>query len=164
MLVSFDSLPDNARIWIYQVERSLNPSEQQVVLEIGEKFIAQWASHGQPLTGSLKILNEQFVVIAVDDSQLPSGCSIDASVALVRDLGSKLNLDFFGRTNIPLWLEDKVHLVPLTDLKTGIKNGTVADDTQLLNTLIQHKGGLADWIVPIRNSWLARYLPQPQDS
>jgi hypothetical protein len=162
MFVTFDTLPDEARIWVYQSHRALTKTEQDIVLKTGQQFLDQWATHGQTLIGSIKVIEGYFVVIAVDDRQLPSGCSIDASVALMRDLGSKLKVDFFGRTNVPLWVDQSVQVVPMQDLKEQIKRGIVSDDTLLFNTLIQDKGGLASWIVSIKNSWLARYLPQPQ--
>jgi hypothetical protein len=161
MFVEFDTLPGEARIWIYQAERALTSGEQDVVLATGRHFIDQWASHGAPLTASIKIFKAYFVVIGVDDRMLPSGCSIDASAEFMRELGSKLNLDFFGRTNIPVFSQDQITLVPLSEIKHQVKNGQISQDTMLVNTLVQNKRGLEDWIVPLKSSWLSRYLPQP---
>lgn len=164
MIITFDKLPEESRIWIYQAERELTTKEQQIVLNVGKQFIDQWATHGEPLTAAIRILNGYFVVIGVDDRLLPSGCSIDASIALMRDLGNRLQLDFFGRTNVPLMMGDEIVLVPLTELKHQIKNREISEDTLLVNTLIQNKQGLTKWIVPLKKSWLSRYLPQPQDN
>jgi len=162
MFVEFDTLPEEARVWVYQTERALSTAEQQVVLNTGRNFINQWASHGEPLAASIKIFNDLFVVIAVDDRMLPSGCSIDASVDLMRGLGSKLNLDFFERTNVPVFSREHITLVPLPEFKQQIRNGQISQDTMLVNTLVPNKGGLSDWVIPLKNSWLSRYLPQSQ--
>ena len=162
MYVDFDLLPEESRVWVYQSERELTSSEEQVILDIGRDFIGQWASHGEPLTGSIKVFNAYFVVIAVDDRLLPSGCSIDASVGLMRQLCSMLNLDFFGRTNVPIWNREQITMVPLSVIRNQIKNGQISPDTLLVNTLVQQKRDLAEWVVPISSSWLSRYLPQPQ--
>lgn len=161
MFVEFDKLPDEARIWVYQAERALTSDEQEVILATGRRFIDQWASHGTPLTASLKIFNGYFVVIGVDDRMLPSGCSIDASVDFMRGLGSELSLDFFGRTNIPVFSQEQITMVPLAEIKHQVKNGQISQETMLINTLVQNKRGLEDWVVPLRSSWLSRYLPQP---
>lgn len=160
MFVPFDTLPDEARIWVYQAERPLTSEEENFVLSNGKKFMDQWVSHGHPLTASIKVIERSFVLIAVDDRQLPSGCSIDASVGLLRSLGSKLKVDFFSRTNIPLWINQSVKLFALGDLKKKIKKGEVSEDTLMFNTLVQKKKELAGWIIPLKESWLARYLPE----
>ena len=160
MFVEFNALPEESRVWVYQAERLLTNAEQQVVLHNARDFIDQWASHGEPITASVKIFNEYFVVIAVDDRMLPSGCSIDASVGLMRGLGSKLNLDFFGRTNVPVFKQDQISMVPLTEIKHQIKNGQISQETRLVNTLVQNKRELKDWVIPLKSSWLSRYLPQ----
>lgn len=161
MFVTFNTLSDEARIWIYQAERELTSDEQLLILEKGKEFLDQWAAHGQPLTASLEVLKGYFVVISVEDQvQLPSGCSIDESVAFMQGLGKQLRVDFFDRTKVPLWIDDSVQVVPLIELKQKIKNGEVDSETMLFNTMIQKKGGLSNWIVLLKDSWLGRYLPQ----
>ena len=164
MFVPFNELPDESRIWVYQAERELTLEEQQLVLQVSRTFIDQWATHGQPLIGSCQVKDRYFIIIAVDDRQLPSGCSIDASVGLIRDLGNKLGVDLFGRTNVPLWVDNKVVTSPLAELKQLMKSGNISQDTLLINTLVEQKGSLSDWKVPLRESWLKRYLPQPQEN
>ena len=73
-------------------------------------------------------------------------------------------MDFFGRTRIPLWVENKVQVMDLSDLKNQIREGLIKSETLLINTLVQQKSGLADWIIPVSDSWLARFIPQPQDN
>jgi len=164
MFVTFDTLTDEAKIWIYQAERKLTSDEQQLVLDMGKEFMDQWGAHAQPLTASIEVIKGYFVVISVDGYlQMPSGCSIDESVAFIRRLGELLKVNFFDRTKVPLWMNGSVQMVPLMEMKQNIKDGKVHEDTQLFNTLIQKKGGLSNWVVSLKNSWLARYLPQPEN-
>ncbi len=163
MYVSFDTLSDRSRLWVYQAERELNTEEQQSILESGKNFMDQWVTHGVPLSASIQVLMGYFVVIAVDDSQLPSGCSIDTSVGFMRALGSKMDIDFFGRNQIPLYDNERVVLAPLAKLKDQLKLGEVPKETLMINTLIPQKGDLSTWIIPLSQSWLSRYLPQPLD-
>ncbi|TDI67670.1 MAG: hypothetical protein E2O88_07585 [Bacteroidetes bacterium] len=163
MFVTFDTLSDEAKIWIYQAERELTSDEQQLILDMGKDFMDQWGSHGQPLTASIEVIKGYFVVISVDGYlQMPSGCSIDESVAFIRRLGEQLKVNFFDRTKVPLWINGSVQVVPLMELKQDIKDGKVHEDTQLFNTLIQKKSGLSNWVVSLKNSWLGGYLPQTQ--
>ena len=164
MFVPFNELPDESRLWIYQAARKLSDEEQQIIIQHSKAFIDQWTTHGQPLLGSCQVRDGFFIILAVDDRQLPSGCSIDASVGLIRKLGEILRMDLFDRTQVPLWVEEKVITTPLKELKEGMKQGDIAPDTLLINTLVSQKEGLNDWMVPIRDSWLKRYLPQPQEN
>ncbi len=162
MFVTFNTLSDDARIWIYQADRELTSTEQQLVLNKGKEFVEQWGAHGQPLTASVEVIKGYFVVISVEDYlQLPSGCSIDESVAFMHTLGTQLKVDFFDRTKVPLWIDESVQQVPLMEIKRKIKDGKIHEETLLFNTLIQKKGGLSNWIVSLKNSWLGGYLPQP---
>ena len=161
MFVTFNTLSDEARIWIYQAERELSSDEHQLVLSMGKEFMDRWGAHGQPLTASIDVLNDYFVVVSVDDYlQLPSGCSIDESVAFVRGLGKQLKVDFFDRTKVALWIDDSVQVVPMIQMKQNIKDGKVPEEALLFDTLIEKKSGLSNWIIPLKNSWLGRYLPQ----
>lgn len=161
MFVTFESISDDARIWIYQSNRKLTSEEVQLIHRTGREFLDQWETHGQPLRASMKVLDSYFLVVAVDGyQQLPSGCSIDASVAFIRELCSYLKVDFFDRTQVALWMDEKVMMVPITTLKQNLKDGSINEETLLVDTLVQKKSGLLNWLVPLRNSWLARYLPQ----
>jgi hypothetical protein len=81
-------------------------------------------------------------------------------VAFVRELCSYFKVDFFDRTQVALWVDEKVIMVPIAKLKRDIKEGSINEETLLFDTLVQKKSGLLNWLVPLRNSWLARYLPQ----
>ena len=45
MLVSFDSLPDHARILIYPSNRKLSEEEVSLVKERTSEFLTQWTAH-----------------------------------------------------------------------------------------------------------------------
>lgn len=161
MFVPFNVISNDARVWIYQASRKLTSEEYQTVISKGRQFIDNWGAHGQPLTASIEVLLDRFVIVSVDDYlQLPSGCSIDASVGFIRSLGEELQINFFDRSLVPLWKDETILMVPLTELKNQIKDGKIDADTTLINTLVQKKSELMNWFIPIKKSWLGRYLPQ----
>ena len=161
MFTTFDELTDQARIWIYQSDRQISSQEQHDILQQGQSFLSSWEAHGQPLKASLKIFHDHFLVLAVEDEvHLPTGCSIDQSVAFVKHLEAQLSLNFFNRQKVSLWQHNSVMLKELTELKEQIKAGQLDGETRIFNNLVATKGALEQWIVPIKSSWLARYLPQ----
>ncbi|MBV6644990.1 MAG: hypothetical protein KI790_06055 [Cyclobacteriaceae bacterium] len=160
MLVDFNKMPDQAKVWIYQADRPFTNVEEKLIRERSQSFIETWAAHGQPLAGSYQLLHHQFLVIAVDESlNGASGCSIDASVGLIRDLQSNLQLDFLDRSKVAFMVDDQVFLHRLTELKQVVAEGVVNENTRLFNNSIDTLGEWkTSWITPARESWMKRYF------
>lgn len=52
----------------------------------------QWAAHGQALLASSKVIDNRFIIIGVDEGfHVPSGCSIDASVRSLQEIGQQVS-------------------------------------------------------------------------
>ena len=167
MYVPFKHIPDHARMWIYQASRPLSDTEIQQTQRLGQPFVEQWAAHGQGLRASISVLHHHFLVIALDEQHhAASGCSIDSSVGFVRALEEAFGksgqpISFFDRTLIAFYQHDAVKLVPLAEAKAQIADGHLPPDTLTFNNLIRTKADLENrWLVAIKDSWLARYLPK----
>ncbi len=171
MFISFDQLPGHARVWVYQSDRRLSDDEMRFIEQEGVSFSDQWATHGQSLCASVIVRHHHFLIIAVDERQQgASGCSIDSSVGFVRSVADALGkagapVNFFDRTLVAFWKDNAVALVPLGEAKEQIAAGGIPADNYLFNNVIATKAALEDeWKVPVRSSWLARYLPKVEVS
>lgn len=92
------NLSPDSRIWFYQTNRELSESEIQSLSVELKEFMKTWAAHGSGLYGDFTFFNPFILTVAVDDSKVPpSGCSIDAFVRFLTNLGAKYNVDFFVR-------------------------------------------------------------------
>ncbi|PIB36712.1 hypothetical protein BFP72_15545 [Reichenbachiella sp. 5M10] len=160
MIVPFDQMPESARVWIYQANKSFEPQDLRLIQEEATQFLTGWAAHGAPLKSAFKVLHDKFLILSVDESlNQASGCSIDASVGLVRNLAQKLNVDFFDRTQVCFILQDEIFESPISELKTHIENGKIKKDTLTFNHLVPTIQELnASWIVPAQDSWIKRYF------
>ncbi|NJM25413.1 MAG: hypothetical protein HC859_07935 [Bacteroidia bacterium] len=161
MLVPFESLPDNARIWIYQSPRALTPAEYGIVQTYLTGVTEAWAAHGQALKSSFVIRFNQFIIIGVDeDYNAASGCSVDSFVNAMHALGSKLSLDFFDRQQVAFQI-DGITIISLGELKEKHANGIWSAGTPTFNNVVQAKADLnTKWIVPAGETWLKRYIPR----
>ena len=54
MLVAFDSLPDHAKVWVYQANRILAETEINEITAYLSEQVNIWESHGSPLQASFK--------------------------------------------------------------------------------------------------------------
>lgn len=156
-----DILKDEARIWIYQADRLLNDQEIDCISKKLDKWQREWNTHGKPLYSEAWIEDNLFLILAVDESRQPaSGCSIDSSVHFIRQLGDRINVNFFERMNFAYLDQDgEIHLTSDKEIKRLYKKGKIEDETLFYNTTLNKKG---DWqehkLVPLKESWHKRFL------
>ena len=161
MLVPFESLPGNSRIWVYQANRKYNSVEADIISQELSSFIAQWEVHGQPMKASFKLFHNQFIVLAADeDYNASSGCSIDGSVRSLKQLGNNLNIDFFDRNSVAFKNKDEIFLIPMSQLKQALTSGKWNQTTLMFNNVVACKTEVeTNWITAAGKTWLNRYLP-----
>lgn len=159
MIIPFDSLPETARIWIYQCDRPLIPSEADLIKTRVTLFLEKWTAHGNTLQAGVDILHDYFIIIGLDESLSgASGCSIDSLFRDLKNLASDLKVDFFNRELIGFYINNDVRLIPRSDLKTFFHR--VDANVITFNNLITTKGSLKkEWKLAASSSWLKRYMP-----
>lgn len=150
-----------SKVWVYQASRLFSLGEALEIEDALNEFTGTWLSHGQQVEGWAQLFFGQFLVIMADESKTGvGGCSTDASVRFVKSLGEKYGVDFFNRTSLSFLVNEKIQQLPLTQLPYAFENGFLKPDTQYFNNLVQTKSELeTNWIIPIKNSWLAAKLP-----
>ncbi|HEX2778089.1 MAG TPA: hypothetical protein VHM30_01245 [Gemmatimonadaceae bacterium] len=96
-LVDFDSLPDDARVWVFGSDRPLAPDEATRLLAMVDAYLARWAAHGEPLRSGRDWRDDRFLTIAVDQRTAgASGCSIDALFRQLQQLERELGASLVG--------------------------------------------------------------------
>ena len=162
MYQSFDSLPAHARLWIYQANRTFNTVEKEQLFNGLKDLCEQWSAHGTPLRTSFTIQFDQFVIMAVDEKvNGASGCSIDGSVRYLKSLQDQLGIDFFDRTCVAFLQEGKIIVHPFAGIRNLFESYTLLAETVTFNNTLTTKGEWEKhWKVPVKESWLARYLPK----
>lgn len=162
MFTPFENLPADSRVWIYTGSKTFTEKETETITALLHQFCEQWVAHGHPLQASFCILENQFVVMAVnEDFHNPSGCSIDSSVGVLRKIQETTGIDLLDRKRVPFIINQKIELIPLAHLKIQFQQGILHADTPTFNTLAVTKGQLQNWKIPAESSWLAKYLPKP---
>tara|TARA_B100000963_G_C22097564_1_gene439213 strand:+ start:40 stop:522 length:483 start_codon:yes stop_codon:yes gene_type:complete len=160
MWVNFNELPLQSRIWVFQSNRIMAPSEQSSIDDAVKQFVQKWSTHGVHMLASHVLFHNCFVIIAADEQkQKASGCSIDSFTALFKAFGTQYNLSFFDRFSIAHKLGDGVVISDLDDFKQLIGDGRITPDTIVFNNLIEQRQDLfKKWEVPLKESWQKRYL------
>ncbi|MBT8233814.1 MAG: ABC transporter ATPase [Saprospiraceae bacterium] len=153
------ALPDNSRVWIYQANRMFNNDETERIQSDIYDFTLKWNSHGKELDCYGHLFHKMFLVFVADENNHVSGCSIDSSVHFIQALGSKFNVDFFDRLNYVFFENDEINIIFHTEMKSEIENGRINEETLFFNNLVNTKESfINDWVQPMKDSWLNRYL------
>ena len=163
MYVPFNDMPGDARIWIYQADRPFAATERAAIENEMVHMCQEWSAHGTPLRSSFRIEYSLFVILAVDERAAgASGCSIDGTVRLLKDLQKRLGLDFFNRQVVATLEGTTLRLHLASSLKTVFDSGALMPESVTFdNTLTTKADWEQRWQVMAKNSWLARFLPKP---
>ncbi|MCU0430961.1 MAG: hypothetical protein MUF42_13435 [Cytophagaceae bacterium] len=151
---SFTGFPESSKLWVYQASQSLSPEQEAKLLQRLELFLQDWTNHGNQLKADGKFLFGRFLVLVVDESKVPaSGCSIDASMRLVKELEQLLEIRFTDRMML-VYLSEEIHSCPLQELPAEVHEGTL-----IFNPMVSTLGDWRNsWLSPLHKTWVRRFL------
>lgn len=161
MYIPFNTLRPESKLWIYQADRRLTAEERERISEKLREFTGEWLVHGAPLQASFEIRFDQFILVAADDSA--SGCSIDSSVRVMKEIGALTGIDFFNRNLVAFRKGEEISLIDLTLLKSELQKGNWNEESLVFNNAISTLRDVNErWLVPAGTTWLKRYIGRPQ--
>ena len=151
-------ISENSRVWIYQSDRILSPEEVKQIQEKLDVFTSQWLAHGHELLALAEIRYNQFIIISVDEQQVgATGCSIDKSVNLMKQIEQDLNINLFNRFALAYRDREGIQTVNRNDFEKLIETRIITPETIVFNNLVTTRKELAiNWEVAFRNSWHAQ--------
>jgi len=160
MLVNFNTLPEDSRVWVYQANRSFTDLEISEIEHKLNTFIENWTAHGNDLKAGFTIVYRRFIVIALDqDLNKASGCSIDASVHFIQQLEKEYHVDLLDKMNVSYRQGEFIAYKPLLDFKKMAKEKAVSKNTIVFNNLVNTLAEFKEfWEVPASESWHSRFV------
>ena len=157
--VDFAQLPEHGRVWVFPASRGLEPTEVDRLLAEVDDFLDGWAAHGVPLRSARTLTDSQFLVVGVDeDAEAPSGCSIDALVNRLKELGSGLGVTLVEHG--PVWYREgaEVRTASRPEFRKLVAEGSVTADTPVFDTSLTRVAELRSRGLEraVRESWHGR--------
>ena len=138
-MFNFNKMPADARVWVYQSSRMLSPEEVDLVASASESFLNQWQAHGNDLRASFKVAYDRFLILTVDESAgQASGCSIDASVHLIKALEHLKNV-----SNESSFYESAIWYQALVYLRLGDEDNANSMLQEIINSSHHYKNEAA---------------------
>ena len=154
MLVDFNTTDDQSRIWIYAAEHKLTNDQENHILKSISDYLQNWEAHKVPLTAGVTILENHFIIIALDETKNgASGCSIDTLQNKIQNLEKELSISLLNRLNVFCKIEDEILCIPSFKLESIAKANTLFYDLT-----IQKKSEIESWLKPIKDGWCYSYL------
>ncbi|WP_029277009.1 hypothetical protein [Pedobacter borealis] len=149
------SFSPQSRVWVYQSDRKFTSTEENEILNKLAAFTNQWKAHGNELLAKAEIRYGFFIILTVDESQAGvTGCAIDSSVRLIKEIEQEYHVDLFNRFNIAYKVNGEVVVNSKEDFETLVNIKQVTPETIVFNNMVQNLAELeSKWEVPFQNSW-----------
>ena len=160
MLVDFNTLPEDSRVWIYQANRSFTDEELEEIRHKLNVFVENWTAHGADLEAGYSIEYKRFIVLGLNqNSNKSTGCSIDSSVHFIQQLEQQYNVDLMDKMNVSYKQGEFIAYKPLMEFKKMAKDRAVSGNTIVFNNLVNTIAEFKEyWEVPAKESWHSRFL------
>ncbi len=149
----FKELSSDSRLWVYQADRSFTEIENQSISKKIEVFISGWNAHGASLKAGFLIVNNHFIVLSVDEKfESASGCSIDSSVKIIKEIGKEFSIDFFNRLKLIVENDSEMKMIAFADL-------IEYQDWNIYNTLVNTVEQFNNsFLIPVKESELFKMI------
>jgi len=159
--VPFDSLPSDARVWVFGAANELSPSALERLLDAVDAFLAQWNAHGSALMCGREWRADRFLAIGVDQSAAgASGCSIDGLFRTLARLEPELSSSLLGGGRV--YYRDREGRVNAATRKTFgelAREGRIGPDTPTFDTSVTTASAWREQFErPVRESWHAQLV------
>lgn len=165
--VPFDTLPANARVWVFASDRPLERDESRLLLTEVDGYLEQWKAHGTPLRSAREWRDNRFLAIGVDPSaEQASGCSIDALFRRLQDAERRLATSLVAGGRI--FYRDaagRPRMVLRSELPALAQIGEMTAETRVFDTTVTDARAWRERFErPARETWVGSLLPKIHES
>ncbi len=159
MLVSHESLSDNAKIWVYPSSRKFYPQELDELKDHIENFLTSWKTEDTTFNCSYQLMYQRFIIFFVGENSTLSQDDNNQLVSLILKLQELYNIELLDRMNVCFKQGEFIQYKDIKSFKKMIKEKSVSTKTVVFDNLIQTKYDLTHyWELPITESWYNRFL------
>lgn len=160
MFVDYDSISEDAKVWIYPSSRKFYDTEIEEIENKIKHFVENWKSKDENFKVSYQFLYKRFVIFFTDDELSPvSNLDIDVMVSFILELQSDYEVILLDKMNVCFKQGEFVQYKELKELKTLLKNKAVTEKTIVFDNLIANKFDFENyWEIPMEESWYNRFL------
>lgn len=159
--VSFEKLPDDARVWVFGAAGEMTSAASERLLDAVDDFLDDWNAHGSPLVCAREWRDNRFLAVGVDQSTAgASGCSIDGLFRTLQRLEPELGTTLLGAARVYYRDADgRVNVTTRPGFSRLAREEKIGAQTAVFDTSLT---SAAQWRTeferPAKESWHARLL------
>jgi hypothetical protein len=136
-IVPFESLPDDARVWVFASDQPLSGAVADTLLASVDQFLSEWKAHGVPLQCARDWRDDRFLAIGVDvNAENASGCSIDGLFRTLQLLERSIGSRLVGGGRVFYRARSGIEAASREEFVERVKRGDVRRDTPVFDTSI----------------------------
>lgn len=159
MFVPYETLSEEARVWVYPCSRKFYPQELDELQQKLTNFITSWKQDDETFKASFQFLHNRFIIFLADEDSQLTNADIDQQVAFILQLQQEYEVELLDKMNVCFKQGEFTQYKDVKEFKKLIKSKSVNNKTIVFDNLIQTKYELENyWEVPITESWYNRFL------
>tara|TARA_R110001592_G_scaffold78741_1_gene236012 strand:+ start:2349 stop:2831 length:483 start_codon:yes stop_codon:yes gene_type:complete len=160
MFVDYNTISEDAKVWVYPSSRKFYPTEIEEVEQKIKTFVENWKTDDENFKASYQFLYNRFIIFVADVSETTiTNADIDASVSFILELQETYKIELLDKMNACFKQGEFVQYKELKDFKKLVKNKAVTGKTIIFDNLVNNKEDLENfWEISIENSWYNRFL------
>lgn len=159
-IVAFESLPDDARVWVFASDQPLSGAVADTLLASVDQFLSEWKAHGVPLHCARDWRDDRFLAIGVDvNAENASGCSIDGLFRTLQLLERSIGTRLVGGGRVFYRARSGIETASREQFVERVKRGEVERETPVFDTSVTAaQAWRTKFEQPAERSWTAGFF------
>lgn len=134
-----EAFSPSSKVWLFTLNKMLDEPEQLSIQIDIDAFCAHWDSHGVVLKATGFILFSRLLMLVVDESfHSISGCSMDKSVAFLKNMEIKYKISLFDRLLQSALVDNQWQTNATAVWSEKLKSNEINLDTVFIDTLVNN--------------------------
>jgi hypothetical protein len=154
MLVDYQTLSDNSKVWIYPSSRKFYPNEIAPLANEITQFLSNWKQEEEAIACHFKLHYNRILVITTTGETLLNTPTINHLIAFIIQLQEKYEVQLLDKMNVCFKQGEHVQYKDLKSFKELIKSRAVNKNTLVFDNMVSSKLDFENyWEVPASESW-----------
>lgn len=147
------------RLFIFTISKELPPDKLNELSTNCSNFINEWTAHKNKLDANCEIHQSRLLIMKVDEAHYrASGCSIDKLNRFMKEQEVLFSIELLNRLLVAYIVNGKTEVVPDCKIPELLKAGMISGITPVYDNTISSSHHYTEWIKPLRETWLQKYL------
>ncbi len=143
--------------WIFSLMQGVRPEYRKPFTNALASALDAWQTHGKTVAYEVELRENQFVFVQALSPA--SGCAIDWMKQAIENVAERFETEIADAAEVFYETEAGVQHVHFAEIEDAIQRGDIGANTTILDHTVVNHNDFDQWRKPLKDSWLARFLP-----